>query len=76
MSEPEEPTDIEQDRLCRRIALTIAMDEQVIETLAIAASVLRDEDDPGAADLEGAIRTHRVAIIKQRAILGAAGIDV
>ncbi|MCJ2021487.1 hypothetical protein MKK84_29410 [Methylobacterium sp. E-065] len=76
MSEPEEPNAIESDVLCRRISLAIAVDEQVIEVLAVAATVLRDADDPGAADVEGAIRTHRVGIIKQRAILGAAGIEI
>jgi hypothetical protein len=76
MSEPEKSPDIERDLLCRRMALAIAADEHVIEALAVAAGVLRDADDPGAADLEGAIRTHRVAIMKQRAILGANGIDV
>jgi hypothetical protein len=76
MSEPEKSTAIESDVLCRRIAFAIAMDEQVIEVLAVAASALRDAADPSAADFEGAIRTHRVGIIKQRAILGAAGIEI
>ena len=76
MPEPEKLNAIESDVLCRRIALAIAMDEQVIEVLVVAATVLRDADDPGAADVEAAIRTHRVGIIKQRAILGAAGIEI
>lgn len=76
MSEPRRITDIQTDRLRRRIALTIALDEQVIEALAIAAAVLRDGNDPGASDFDDAIRTHRIGILKQRAILGAAGIDV
>jgi hypothetical protein len=58
------------------MALTIALDEQVIEALAIAAATLRDGNDPDASDLDHAIRTHRIGILKQRAILGAAGIDV
>jgi hypothetical protein len=76
MSVPDKSTAIESDVLCRRIASAIAIDEQVIEALAVAASMLRDTDNSGAADLEGAIRTHRIGILKQRAILGAAGIDV
>ncbi|MGU3464918.1 hypothetical protein ACLBXO_08675 [Methylobacterium sp. C33D] len=48
----------------------------MIEALAIAAATLRDGNDPGAGDLDNAIRTHRINILKQRAILGAAGIDV
>jgi hypothetical protein len=76
MSATGKPSGIESDVLCRRIALTIALDEQVIEALAVAASMLREADNPNAADLENAIRTHRIGIIKQRAILGAAGIDV
>jgi hypothetical protein len=76
MSEPDQPSDIERDRLRCRIALAIAVDEQVIETLSVAASVLRDAGDAGARELDQAVRTHRVGIIKQRAILGASGIDV
>ncbi|MEE7502803.1 hypothetical protein MMR14E_05210 [Methylobacterium mesophilicum] len=76
MSEHPKPTDIRADRLRCRIALSIALDEHVIEALAIAAATLRDGNDPGAGDLDNAIRTHRINILKQRAILGAAGIDV
>lgn len=76
MSEPEKHTDLGCDRLHRRMALTIALDEQLIASLAVAAVVLRDAGDPSATDLEGVIRTNRVGIIKQRAILGAAGIKV
>lgn len=76
MSEPKKTTDLERDRLHRRMALTIFMDEQLIASLSVAAGVLRDAGDPSAVDLERVIRTNRVAIMKQRAILGAAGIDV
>lgn len=76
MSEPKRTTDIRADRLHRRIALTIALDEQVIEALAITAATLRNGSDPGASDLDQAIRTYRISIMKQRAVLGAAGIDV
>ncbi|WP_267422771.1 hypothetical protein [Methylobacterium sp. GC_Met_2] len=64
MSAPEKPNAIESDVLCRGIARAIAMDERVIEVLAVAASVLRDAKDPNAADIEGEIRTHQVGIIK------------
>jgi len=69
-------TDIERDRLYRRMALTLALDEQLIASLAVAADRLRKAGDPGATDLERVIRTNRVSILKQRAILGASGIDV
>jgi hypothetical protein len=65
-----------RDRLQQRLALGILLDEQVISALATAAAVLREADDAVALDLEHAIRTHRIGILKQRAILGAAGIDV
>jgi hypothetical protein len=76
MSEPKETADIQCDRLRCRMALTIALDEQIIEALAIAAATLHDGNDPGASDLVDVIRTHRIGILKQRAILGAAGINV
>ena len=64
------------ERLQTRIAMSVLLDEQVIATLARAVAILREANDPGVLDLEHAIRTHRVGILKQRAILGAAGIDV
>lgn len=76
MSEPKKIADIQFDRLRRRMALTIALDEQVIEALAIAAAALRDRNDADLLVLKHLIRTHRIGILKQRAILGAAGIDV
>ena len=56
--------------------MSILLDEQVIAALASAVSILRKANDPGVLDLEHAIRTHRVGILKQRAVLGAAGIEV
>lgn len=76
MSEPKKIADIQFDRLRRRMVLTIALDEQVIEALAIAAAALRNRNDADLLVLEHLIRKHRIGILKQRAILGAAGIDV
>ena len=59
-----------------RIALNILLDEFAIATLSDAAALLREANDPTVTDLEHAIRTHRIGIIKQRAVLGAAGLDV
>ena len=59
-----------------RIALNILCDERVIRALSELAAVLREEGDPFVSELEHAIRTHRIGIVKQRAVLGAAGIDV
>jgi hypothetical protein len=58
------------------MVLTIALDERLIESLAVAAAALRKAGDPSATDLERVIRINRISIIKQRAILGAAGIEV
>jgi hypothetical protein len=76
MSERSKAAELGRDRLRCRIALNIVLDEQMIATLAVAASVLRAANDPAAHELDQAIRTHRIGILKQRAILGAAGIDV
>ena len=73
-SDPE--VDRLRDRLQQRLALGILLDAQVISAIATAAAVLREADDPAAVDLERVIRTHRIGILKQRAVLGAAGIDV
>ena len=59
-----------------RAALNIACEEGAIRALATLAAVLRDEGDPFVPEIEHAIRTHRIGIIKQRAVLGAVGIDV
>lgn len=70
------PNDRPCDRLQCRLALNILLDEHVIAALARATAVLRETNDPTVLDLERAIRTHRIGILKQRAVLGAAGIDV
>lgn len=64
------------ERLRHRIALNILLDEHVIAGLGRAAAILREANDPAVLDLEHTIRTHRIGIVKQRAVLGAAGIDV
>ena len=76
MSEPISSKNCSCERLQRRLALNILLDEQVIAALARATAALREKDDPAVLDLEHAIRTHRIGILKQRAVLGAAGIDV
>ncbi|MCJ2075636.1 hypothetical protein MKK68_08215 [Methylobacterium sp. E-016] len=63
-------------RLRQRMALNLMLDEFAIDALAQALSVLREADDPEVPDLEHAVRTQRISIMKQRAIFGAAGIDV
>lgn len=60
----------------RRIALNIMLDEHAIDAIAAVLADLRERNDPAVADLEHAIRTHRIGIMKQRAILAAAGLDV
>jgi hypothetical protein len=52
------------------------LDEFAIAAISEAIATMREADDPTVPDLEHAVRTHRIAIMKQRAILGAAGIDV
>lgn len=62
--------------LRNRTAANILCDERTIAALARLAAVLREEGDPFVPEIEHAIRTHRIGIIKQRAILGAVGIAV
>ena len=76
MPVPDPDTDGQCARLRHRVALSILIDEQVITSLANTLATLHEADEPGAPDLERALRTHRVSILKHRAILGAAGIDV
>ncbi|WP_187278828.1 hypothetical protein [Methylobacterium sp. WL12] len=52
------------------------LDEFAIAAMSEAVADLRDANDPAVPDLEHTIRTHRISILKQRAILGAAGIEV
>lgn len=63
-------------RLRHRPTFNILLDELAIAVLSEAVAVLRRAGDPGAADLEHAVRTHRIGILKQRAVLGAAGINM
>lgn len=62
--------------LSRRIALNVMLDEFAIAAMSEAIAALRDANDPAVPDLEHTIRTYRIGILKQRAILGAAGIEV
>ncbi|GJE09355.1 hypothetical protein FOHLNKBM_0378 [Methylobacterium longum] len=76
MPDPSESTDCSCERLRCRIALSILVDEQVVAALASALQILREKDCAGVVELEHAIRTHRIGILKRRAILGAAGVEV
>ncbi len=66
------------DRLCARlqqqIALSTLMDDLVVASLASAVSAMREKGGLDVDSLEHAIRSHRVATLKQSAKLGAAGI--
>jgi hypothetical protein len=63
-------------RLSHRIAFHLMLDEFAIAALSEAVADLRDANDPGVPELEHAVRTQRIGIVKQRAILGAAGLEV
>jgi hypothetical protein len=76
MLEPTPPSDARALALQDRIAFSILLDECVIAVLSDATAMMREVGDPAVSELESAIRTHRVGILKQRTILGAAGIDV
>jgi hypothetical protein len=76
MDLPDDPRVCARDLLHLRTALHIAMDEAAIDALASALAILRDSGHPETAVVEEAVRTHRIGILKQRAILGAAGLDV
>ena len=52
------------------------LDEYAIAAMAEAIASRREANDPAVPELENMIRTHRISILKQRAILGAAGIEV
>jgi hypothetical protein len=60
----------------QRLAFNILLDEFAIAALSDAVALLRAADDQDVAHVEHAIRTHRIGILKQRAILGAAGIEI
>lgn len=76
MPEPKPAPDCPCARLRQRVAFNILLDECAIAVLSDAVAALRRADDPSIADLERAIRTHRIGILKQRAILGAFGFGV
>ena len=71
-----EPRVCERDLLHLRMALHIAMDEAAIDALASALAVLRESGHPETQAVAEAVRTHRIGILKQRAVLGAAGLGV
>ncbi|MCJ2140062.1 hypothetical protein [Methylobacterium sp. E-066] len=60
----------------QRLAFNIMLDEFAIAALSDAVAILRAADDQDVTQVEHAIRTHRIGILKQRAILGAAGIEI
>lgn len=63
--------------LRERLAFNILLDEFAIAALSDALVLLNaTDDDPGVTQIEHTIRTHRIAILKQRVILGAAGIEL
>ncbi|MCJ2017782.1 hypothetical protein MKK84_10170 [Methylobacterium sp. E-065] len=76
MGEPTPPSDARALVLQNRIAFSILLDECVIAVLSDATALMREVGDPAVLEFESAIRTYRVSILKQRTILGAAGIDV
>jgi hypothetical protein len=68
------------DRLCARlqhqIALSTLVDDLVVGAVASVVARMREAGRPEDVDaLEHAIRAHRIATLKQNAILAAAGID-
>lgn len=73
---PPPPSDTSAALLQDRIAFSILLDECLIAALSDATAKMRQVGDPAVLELEGTIRTQRVGVLKQRTILGAAGIDV
>ena len=76
MEKPRQGSECSCARLGHRIAFNVLLDEFAIAAISEAVAVLREANDPMVPALEHAVRTHRVGIIKQRAILGAAGIEI
>lgn len=76
MSHPNPTNDCSCQRLRDRMALNIILDETAIFALSETLAMLRDAGDPMLPELEHMVRSHRVGIIKHRAILGAAGIEI
>ncbi|MCJ2116454.1 hypothetical protein MKK65_07650 [Methylobacterium sp. J-001] len=76
MSQPKRQTDCPCAQMRQRLAFNIMLDEFAIAALSDAVAILRAADDQDVTQVEHAIRTHRIGILKQRAILGAAGIEI
>jgi hypothetical protein len=75
MTDPSSPPDRLCARLQQQIALSTLMDDLVVGRLATVVAAMRETGMPDIAALEHAIRAHRVAIVKQSALLAAAGLD-
>ena len=76
MGKPRQGSECSCARLSDRIAFNVMLDEFAIAAMSGAIAGLRDANDPAVPDLEHTIRTQRISILKQRAIPGAAGIEV
>ena len=76
MSQRKSQPDCTCATLRERLAFNILLDEFAIAALSDALALLRAIGDPGVTQIEHTIRTHRIAILKQRVILGAAGIEL
>ncbi|MDH2313058.1 hypothetical protein [Methylobacterium brachiatum] len=76
MPQRKDQTDCTCATLRERLAFNILLDELAIAALSDALALLHATGDPGATQIEHTIRTHRIAILKQRVILGAAGIEL
>ena len=76
MPQPKRQPDCPRAKLRQRLAFNVLLDEFAIAALSDALIVLRAADDPSAAQVEHAIRTHRIGILKQRAILSVADIGI
>ncbi len=72
MPQRKDQTDCTCATLRERLAFNILLDELAIAALSDALALLHATGDPGATQIEHTIRTHRIAILKQRVILGAA----
>ena len=65
------------ERLKRRVALSVAFEEALTDVLAAGAADFRREGFTEVAlEIEVFIRRHRVGLIKNRAIMGAHGIEI
>ncbi len=62
-------------RLRHQIAMSTLMDDLVVGALAAVVAQMREAGHPDVDALEHAIRAHRIATIKQKAVFVAAGID-